>query len=280
MKSTFLTTVVLVLSFLSSPGNPASPLKPVSAVASSQMAQHPAANAIDGNVSDDSRWVSEASTSPAWIVVDLGAVHKLAGVHLFSGFGAGGPLEAFKIQFWSAEKWIDIPSAEISGNAAVALAIPFDQTVSVETDKIRVWITASHQDIARLKEIVIWPSGGGDLPRLPEAATGPGSSAQSDIVPIYLNQSGFNLGKPKRFTAPTLPDGTRFIVRLQKGGPALADGIITQNIGDFSSFNPQADDEYVVEAGGLVSVPFRVGPFWLERVTYQDAVDFMIDSRH
>ena len=43
---------------------------------------------------------------------------------------------------------------------------------------------------------------------------------------------------------------------------------------------PQADTEYVVEVGGLVSVPFRIGPFWLERVTYQGAIDFMIDSRH
>ena len=36
----------------------------------------------------------------------------------------------------------------------------------------------------------------------------------------------------------------------------------------------------MVEAGGLISVPFRIGPWWLERVTYQGAVDFMIDSRH
>jgi hypothetical protein len=36
----------------------------------------------------------------------------------------------------------------------------------------------------------------------------------------------------------------------------------------------------VVAAGGLVSVPFRIAPFWFERTIYQNAMDFMIDSRH
>ena len=119
-------------------------------------------------------------------------------------------------------------------------------------------------------------------PLKPTAATASSQLPKypADIVPIYLNKSGFNLGKPKRFTAPTLADDTRFIVRPAKGGVALAQGVIRNHKGDFSSFNPDGTTEYVVEAGGLVSVPFRIGPFWLERVTYQGAVDFMIDSRH
>jgi hypothetical protein len=212
-----------------------------------------------------------------------GEKRKLAGIHLFTGYGEKDVVESFKVQFWSAGNWVDIPSADLSGNKASALAIAFDQTVSVETDKLRLWITASHQDVARVKEIVIWPSGAGDLPPLPKAS-GPaamaGSTPQEEIAEIYLNQSGFNIGKPKRFTAPTLPDGTPFMVRPAKGGVALAKGVIKNHIGDFSSFNPDGDTEYVVEAGGIASVPFRIGPFWLERISYQDAVDFMIDSRH
>ncbi len=119
-------------------------------------------------------------------------------------------------------------------------------------------------------------------PPKPKAASTGSQIAQpqSKIVPIYLNQSGFNLGKPKRFTAPTLADDTKFFVRPTKGGAALAQGTLKNHIGDFSAFNPEGTAEYVVEAGGLVSVPFRIGQFWLERVTYQGAVDFMIDSRH
>ena len=261
----------------------ATPLKPKAATASSENPRYPASKAIDGKVSDDSRWVGKASTSPSWLALDLGEKRKLAGVHLFNGFGAKDVISAFKIQFWSDGKWVDIPSAEVSNNKANALAIAFDQTVTVETDKLRLWITSSHHDTARVKEMVVWPAEVGDLPPLPKAS-GPaamaGSTPQEEIPEIYLNQSGFNLGKPKRFTAPTLADGTAFIVRPAKGGEALAKGTIQKNIGDFSSFDPAGDTEYVVEAGGLTSVPFRIGPFWLERVSYQDAVDFMIDSRH
>jgi hypothetical protein len=259
------------------------PLKPRAATASSSLSNYPAAKAIDGTISDDSRWVSEKSSAPSWLALDLGATRKLAGIHLFTGFGAKDVIEAFQVQFWSAGKWVDIPSAEISKNKLSALAIAFDQTVNVETDKLRLWVTATHENSARVKEMIVWPAGAGDLPPLPKAS-GPaamnGATPQSQIVEIYLNQSGFNTGKPKRFTAPTLAEGTPFIVRPATGGTALAKGTIRNHIGDFSTFNPEGEAEYVVEAGGLTSVPFRIGPFWLERISYQDAVDFMIDSRH
>jgi len=98
--------------------------------------------------------------------------------------------------------------------------------------------------------------------------------------PIYLNQSGFNIGKSKRFTAPTLPDGTPFQVVNKVTDKAVHEGTIEKHIGDFSNFNPTCVDEFVVRAGGGTSVPFRIGHWWLERVTYQNAVNFMIDSRH
>jgi hypothetical protein len=281
MKSIVTTSLLLALAASAAPEPRA--LKPKSATASSSIPRYPAGNAIDGKINDDSRWVSDKSAEPSWIALDLGEKHKLAGIHLFTGFGAKDVIEAFKVQFWSGGEWVDIPSAEITNNKASALAIAFDQTVTVDTDKLRIWITASHQDAARIKEIIVWPSGAGDLPPLPKSA-GPaameGATPQEQIVELYLNQSGFNTGKPKRFTAPTLADGTPFVVRPAKGGSPLAEGVIKNHIGDFSSFNPEGEIEYVVEAGGLTSVPFRIGPFWLERVSYQDAVDFMIDSRH
>ena len=255
------------------------PLKPAKATASSQMAKYPAAKAIDGAISDASRWVSEESDKPAWLEIDLGGRHTLAGVHLYSGYGAEDPISAFRLLFLRDGKWVEIPSAAVTGNNAVALAVPFDATVEVTTDKLRLEITSSHQDMARVKELVIWPASAGDLPKIPGAAAA--SVADADIPKIYLNQSGFNLGAPKRFTAPTLPDGTPFVVRPAQGGSAVAQGLIRGQKGDFSSFDPSGDTrEFVVEAGGLVSVPFRIGMWWLERVTYQNAVDFMIDSRH
>lgn len=280
MKPFACIALALVGAASAAPSQQPQPVKAKAATASSQLANYPAAKAIDGEISDGSRWVSGKSQEPAWLAIDLGSVHHLAGLHLFTGFGSKDAIEGFKVQFWSAGQWVEIPSSQVSGNQATALAIPFDQTVAVETDRLRLWITASHQQVARVKEIVIWPTGVGDLPPLPKGLDPVGATPQSAIPEIYLNQSGFNLGKPKRFSAPTLADGTPFIVCSAKGGPPLAQGSIQGHIGDFSPFNPAGDSEYVVVAGGIRSVPFRIGPNWLERVTYQGAVDFMIDSRH
>jgi hypothetical protein len=273
-KSIIATCLLLTLASSAAPAP--QPLKPKSASASSQMTRYPASNAVDGTVSDDSRWVSQKSADPSWIVVELTKPAKLAGIHLFTGYGAKDVISDFRIEFSKAGKWQEIPSAVITGNKASALAIPFDQTVSVETDQLRIWITATHQNTARIKEITVWPAEVGNLPPLPRS----GGGNQADIPELYLNQSGFNLGKPKRFTAPTLADGTTFVVRTAAGGNALFNGVLKNHIGDFSSFNPDSDSEFVVEAGGITSVPFRIAPFWLERVSYQNAMNFMIDSRH
>ncbi len=283
MKPVFLTSLACAIAAAAYAEPSPEAIKPKSATASSHHPDYPAANAIDGKVSDASRWVSKTSTEPSWLAIDLGEKHNLAGIHLFTGYGNKDVIEDFEIQFWSEEEWVEIPSANITGNNKHAFAIAFDQTVNVETDRLRLWITASHQNIARVKEIVLWPYTSDGLPPLPKSA-GPaaiaGATPQEEIPEIYLNQSGFNLGKPKRFTAPTLPDGTPFVVRPSNGGPIGARGTIKNHIGDFSSFDPLGDTEFVVEAGGITSVPFRIGPFWLERVSYQNAINFMIDSRH
>ena len=263
-------------------GNAAkSPVKVRSARASSTFSNCTASKAIDGVISDDSRWVSQKSAALSWLELDLGTVQKLAGIHLYSGFQNSNPVQDFVVQFWRDGDWRDIPSARLANNRATALAIPFDDTVDVTTDKLRLWITASHQDTARVLEVFVWPASVGNLPPLSAKVTKSGPPLQNEAVPlIYLNQSGFNLGKPKRFTAPTLLDGTPFEVRHATGGAAGFTGKLSQHIGDFTAFDPTDDREYVVVAGTNSSVPFRIGPWWLERVTYQNAVNFMVDSRH
>jgi hypothetical protein len=259
------------------------PIKPASATASSEQGKNKVAHAIDGEVSDKSRWVSKASKTPAWLVVELGTRQRLAGVHLFSGYGNSDPIQDFELQMDRDGEWLTIPSAVVSGNQATALALPFDATMAVETSRLRLWVTKTHQDTARVKELVIWPGEAGAVPPVPKQGAGGSlvcSIPHTEITPIYLNQSGFNTGKPKRFTAPTLADGTPFEVRPAGGSGAAFKGEIRGHKGDFSPFEPGDDREYVVAAGGLVSVPFRIAPFWFERTIYQNAVDFMIDSRH
>ena len=252
---------------------------PVSGVtASSSSGAYTPEKAADVIVSDDSRWVAKGDGRPLWIELKLEGPHKIAGLHLYSGFKNGSPIRQFAVQFWGDGKWQDVPSAVFENNKETALAIPFDATVTVNTDRLRLLIKDG--DSVRVKEIMVWPGENGAIPPLAAGKGGGKAEVKVEIPLVYLNQSGFNAGKPKRFTAPTMADGTTFQVRAAQGGPALFKGKLRGNIGDFSAFEPKDDREYVVEAGSVVSVPFRVGMWWLERVTYQNAVNFMIDSRH
>ena len=106
------------------------------------------------------------------------------------------------------------------------------------------------------------------------------ATAAEKLPLIYLNQSGFNLNKPKRFTAPTLADKTPFAVINKRTSQTVFKGLINGNIGDLTAFNPISKDEFYIKSADQLSHPFRIGHYWLERVTYQGAVDFMIQSRH
>lgn len=259
------------------------PVKASGAKASSSLdGKYTPAKAIDGEVSDASRWVSGKNDAKPALEITLPSVQKLGGIHLHSGFGKIDAVEDFSVEFWKDGKWVEIPSATVSGNKATAVSVPFDQTVDVITDRIRILVAKSPKGAARIKEVVIWPFSS-SMPPISGGAHGAPKEEPGDhsaIPEIYLNQSGFNLGEPKWFTAPTLPDGTKFIVRPAKGGAELYSGESKANKGDFTSFNPDDTQEFVVEAGGITSVPFRIGNWWLERVTYQNMVNFMIDSRH
>lgn len=278
MSSSRLAATLLGL-FLLAPGLHAAgakPLKAVSAHASDARVTHPAANAIDGNPADSSRWVTQSDKPPHWIEVRLDGVHDLAGLHLYSGYDGQRPVHDFVVQFWRDGAWVDIPSANVTGNKRPRLALTFDDTVRVRTDRIRLFITAAEDGTARVGEIVVWPLSAAGVPPLvsPEHTT---------PALVFLNQSGFNTGAPKRFTAPLAADGTRFDIfpaSAASTAPAVFSGTVTHHIGDFSNFEPDTDREYVVQVGEHRSVPFRIADWWLERVTYQRAVDFMIDSRH
>ena len=247
-------------------------VRATSASASSHRPGHPPSNAIDGNDTDASRWVSSESP-PHWIDFSLPAETELSGLHLYSGFQGTMPLSDFKIQFLSEGTWRDIPSANVSGNRATRLALRFDDAVSVRTDRIRIFITATNDGIARVAEVIFWRHPGG-VPPLESV------DAHSAPTKVFLNQSGFNARAPKRFTAPFAKDGAEFQVRAAETDAILFRGKVQGNIGDFSDFEPRSSSEFVVTVDGDRSVPFRIGDWWLERVTNQRAIDFMIDARH
>ncbi|MDQ8206314.1 hypothetical protein QEH52_02260 [Coraliomargarita sp. SDUM461003] len=236
-----------------------------------------AANAVDGVISDESRWVSARNfDGPVWLELTFPEPIRLGGVHLFSGFRTGDAISGFNFQYRVGEAWHRIPSAQIEGNHATALRVPFDDTVEIVTTGLRLNVTDSKQGIARVKELKVWPYRSEGIPAL----AAPRLKGEPRIPQIYLNQSGFNRGKPKRFTAPRVEGEHLFTISQRDESAVLYRGIVQNHIGDFSDFEPAGAAEYVLHVGDEVSVPFRIGHWWLERVTYQGMIDFMIDSRH
>jgi hypothetical protein len=266
-----------LVSSLSAAASAPVPLKPSRVTTSASASGSVAERIIDGDNRDSSRWISVQTRDPIWIELELPRIETLAGLHVYSGFEGTRALRSFGVQFWRDNAWHPVPSAQVTGNAAPALALKFDDTVVVSTQRLRLWITETPDGTARVAEIVVWPASASGVPPVSPAGAAPAPPPPSLI---FLNQSGFNLGQPKRFTAPTVPAGSAFTVEPARGGPAVFTGTLVGQVGDFTAFNPTDDREYVVVAGPHRSVPFRVGRWWLERVTTQNAIHFMVDSRH
>lgn len=269
-------TIILVSTWLH-----AAKLEPIQNIrteSSPVLKDYTADKAVDGVVSDESRWIGiPDAEGKIWLQLSWDEEQELQGFHLMSGYGKASPIEGFTVEFKNREgEWVDIPSARIEGNKETALTLHFDTTVDVVTKSLRLNIDEATQDKARLKEIILWPDNGTKMPEVKQASP----TSDSGIPLIYLNQTGFNAGKPKRFTAPTLKDETPFQVREVATGGVVYEGKIQNHIGDFSHFEPGTDGEFFVQAGSFHSVPFAIEPWLHERVSYQGSIDFFIDSRH
>jgi len=238
-----------------------------------------ALSVVDGVVSDKSQWTSSAEKEP-WLILALDKKQQLGGVHIYFGQPINKQVEEFRVEFSKDGKWQTIPSAIITGNKFETVALAFDATVSVFTDSLRFVFTKSRTPDVTVREITVWPNFKLGIPALGAEVTGFVAVPEPYIPKIYINQSGYNLGKPKRFTAPLVDDGTPFRIVEVGTQNTLFSGKVQKNIGDFSAFNPESNKEFVILADTFKSFPFRIGQWWIERVTYQNAINFMIDSRH
>ena len=238
-------------------------------------------NSVDGIVSDTSRWVSADTTGPHTLEVDLGTNINLNCAHVHSGYGTGSAVVNAKLQYWSGSNWVDIPGAGLSANSAVNVTLQFNSIIN--TNKVRFY--SSDSGYVRLKELKLFDESLGGCPALSTDPLTPvyGMPPKTDIL---INLSGYDLDKPKRFTAPLMADGTSFVISKSGQATALFSGTINGHVGDFSSFLssfnsnvPTDTGEYVITAGGKTSYPFSIGPNWIERASYQPAINFMVDAR-
>src|SRR5690606_9278037 len=86
----------------------------------------------------------------------------------------------------------------------------------------------------------------------------------------------------KRFTAPEVSDGRAFQI-IDGADDVVFEGVVQNQIGDFSDFNPHASGPYRVlietDEGDDVSLDFGIGANLTERISYETAIGFMTDAR-
>jgi hypothetical protein len=224
-----------------------------SASASSHLQGFEPDKAIDGKASS---WKSNTVDSLSWLMVKLPGATEIHQIFVKSD---QQPVAHFKIQTMLNGTWRDV--REVKENVQQEIEVRLEKPIL--SDRIRFFTTDKD---AGISELEIYGQQYMDA-----SATQPKA--------IVLNQSGFNLGRPKRFTAARMPDNTPFVIKSREG-KVLYKNTIHKGVGDFSDFNPQSVEELVIEASGESSYPFRIGPYWLERVTYRNMVDFMAGARH
>lgn len=110
--------------------------------------------AVDGVVSDASRWLSTDSPGPHWIEIHLGASYTIGASSIYTGYGTGSAVSGFVLQSWDGYTWRDIPGTAVSGNTSVSLPQTF--TSPVTTDRVR--FLSTDNGYVRVKEVKLLTS--------------------------------------------------------------------------------------------------------------------------
>ncbi|WP_304516435.1 discoidin domain-containing protein [Cecembia rubra] len=230
------------------------------ATASSSQSGFEPSKATDGIFGLESSWKNKAESEETWLMLKLPGATEITElfIHMTEGSSV---VSDFKIQTILNGSWRNVK--EISSNTSHRVVVGFEPPIL--TDRIRLWMEKNES--VSIAELEAYGQQYVD-------------STAMEVRKILVNQSGYNLDRPKRFSAPSLADQSPFEVIKAKDRKVLYSGFIEKGKGDFSDFNPNSQEEYIIVSGHEESFPFRIGPYWLERVTYRNIVDFMIGARH
>ena len=116
--------------------------------------EYPAVKAVDGVLSDPSRWLADDAPAGHWLEIDLGAPTTLRQAHIYSGYQAeaGSTINSFYLQNWSGTAWVAIPGAAIQPNRSMGTVFQFASPVT--TTKIR--LVVEDTTVIRVREIALW----------------------------------------------------------------------------------------------------------------------------
>jgi len=119
--------------------------------------RYPKENINDGrhDTKDNSlRWLSSPSDSPDYVTFSWPEPRTISAVRIFSGWFDGDqakdPIGHFKLQRYQESGWEDIEGLRIAKRARVELVSTFP---AVQSDRIRLVVTATSGNIARIWEV-------------------------------------------------------------------------------------------------------------------------------
>ncbi|WP_373493837.1 discoidin domain-containing protein [Aquiflexum sp.] len=216
--------------------------------------------AIDGKTSSESSWRNKAGEDESWFMLKLPGATEIVELSIKTPIESS-VISDFKIQTILNGSWRNVK--EISANQNHQVTLTFEKPIL--TDRLRLWIEKRSQ--VAVSEFEVYGRQYVD-------------STATEVKKILVNQSGYNLYRPKRFSAPEIKEKTPFVLEQQSNEKIVFTGYIENGVGDFSDFNPESEEEFIVIANDHKSFPFRIGPNWLERITYRNMIEFMIGARH
>ncbi|MDN3686356.1 discoidin domain-containing protein [Cyclobacterium jeungdonense] len=207
-----------------------------------------------------SYWESTAKDTEPWIAIRFPGATEITGFKIIFQEGAV-PNESVHFQYLLNGDWRS--HHLVKENQSDKIAVNFEKVLL--TDRVR--LIANDKQTLHIAELQVVGQQYVD-------------DDAGEVKPLLVNQSGYNLGRPKRFTAPGVPDKTPFVILEKDSEQEVFSGLIKNEKGDFSEFDPTSTSEYLVVSGEKTSFPFRIGPYWLERVSYRPMLDFMMGARH
>lgn len=147
----------------------------------------PAMAALDGRADDDSAWLSGTAGGTHTLEVDLPAVTRLGGVHVYTGLAgqAGTAAPAFLLERWTGSTWAAIPGASVTnntgGNERREISLAF--TTPIDADRVRLSLTAP--GAVRVREVVLHAWNPAGVPPL-----GAGVESGGEAYPATFNEFG------------------------------------------------------------------------------------------
>jgi hypothetical protein len=239
-----------------------------------------AENAVDGVVSNDSRWLSQDTEGPHTLEIDFGKIVKIGCIQIITGWQEydqwTSPVRNFRIEFHQDGKWTNDSRTRKENNSSTAVEICLEQPV--KADKIR--FISDDSGFVRIAEIRVFEWSTQYPPMLEN---------RKKIYtehPVFVNQSGYNLNWPKRFTAPMVKERADYTISDVDHQEVLFRGEVIKGVGDFSDFKPvKRGVEYIITVAGESDLkagksdPFQIEPGWMQTVSLEPALRFMQDAR-